>query len=122
MLISCLTGLLKHTDLVSSPPVHQSIVELLLAMLSPQLGGRGAQRRAGALGPRHVSPAEAALVTAVLGTGAAQTDLLPALMAAYSHADHVVGLDVDKDQVGPQGRCLPGWMGDAGWRAAWRGG
>lgn len=36
---------------------------------------------------------------AVLGTGAAQTELLPALMAAYSHADHVVGLDVDKDQV-----------------------
>lgn len=53
----------------------------------------------GALGPRRVSPAEAALVTAVLGTGAAQTDLLPALMAAYAHADHVVGLDVDKDQV-----------------------
>ena len=57
----------------------------------------------GALGPRRVSPAEAALVTAVLGTGAAQTDLLPALMAAYAHADHVVGLDVDRDQVGGRG-------------------
>lgn len=51
------------------------------------------------LGARRVTPAEAALVTAVLGTGAAQSELLPALMAAYAHADHVVGLDVDKDQV-----------------------
>ena len=38
-------------------------------------------------------------MTAVLGTGAAQRELLPALLAAYAHADHVVGLDVDKDQV-----------------------
>lgn len=87
--------------------VHQSIVQLLLAMLSPQLAGGGAHRRGGALGPRHLSPAESALVTAVLGTGAAQTALLPALMAAYSHADHVVGLDVDKDQVGGGG--VGGW-------------
>ena len=36
-------------------------------------------------------------MSAVLGTGAAQTELLPALMAAYVQADHVVGLDVDKD-------------------------
>lgn len=56
--------------------------------------------RGGSLGARHVTPAETALVTAVLGTGAAQTYLLPALMAAYAHADHVVGLDVDRDQVG----------------------
>ena len=160
VLVACLTGLLKHTDLVTSPPVHSSIVQLLLAMLSPQVGGAlgvgweagsgllgcslpaapaaaptgvllplpswslgmhdhpTAPRRCactvpcspdaaqldyrrmggGALGPRRVSPAEAALVTAVLGTGAAQTDLLPALMAAYAHADHVVGLDVDRDQ------------------------
>lgn len=93
IVVACLTGLLKHTDIVTSPPVHNSIVQLLLAMLSPQLGARGGAGRA-----RHVSPAEAALVTAVLGTGAAQTHLLPALMAAYTHADHVVGLDVDKDQ------------------------
>jgi hypothetical protein len=39
----------------------------------------------------------------VLGTGAAQRELLPALMAAYAHADHVVGLDVDRDQVGDGG-------------------
>ena len=58
------------------------------------------------LGPRRVSPAESALVTVVLGTGAAQTDLLPALMAAYAHADHVVGLDVDKDQARPA--CVAG--------------
>lgn len=97
VLVACLSGLLKHTHLVTSPPVHASIVQLLLAMLSPQLDYRSIAR-GGALGPRRVSPAEAALVTAVLGTGAAQTDLLPALMAAYAHADHVVGLDVDRDQ------------------------
>jgi hypothetical protein len=38
VLVSCLTGLLKHTDIVTSPPVHSSIVQLLLAMLSPQVG------------------------------------------------------------------------------------
>ena len=41
---------------------------------------------------------EQALVAAVLCTGAAQEQLVPALMAAYAAADHVVGLDVDKDQ------------------------
>jgi hypothetical protein len=40
---------------------------------------------------------EAALITAVLGTPAAQTELVPALMRAYVAADHVVGLDVDRD-------------------------
>jgi len=39
VLVACLTGLLKHTHLVTSPPVHASIVQLLLAMLSPQVGG-----------------------------------------------------------------------------------
>ncbi len=39
VLVSCLTGLLKHTHLVTSPPVHSSIVQLLLAMLSPQVCG-----------------------------------------------------------------------------------
>ena len=38
------------------------------------------------------------MVAAVLGTGAAQEQLVPALMGAYAAADHVVGLDVDKDQ------------------------
>lgn len=41
VLVGCLTGLLKHTDLVTSPPVHLSIVQLLLAMLSPQVGAAG---------------------------------------------------------------------------------
>lgn len=41
VLVSCLTGLLKHTHLVTSPPVHQGIVQLLLAMLSPQVCGWG---------------------------------------------------------------------------------
>ena len=106
VLVACLTGLLKHTHLVTSPPVHASIVQLLLAMLSPQVSGgvwvwhagscspflwSGCERlpfhfscpqldyrsmaRGGALGPRRVSPAESALVTAVLGTGAAQVCL-----------------------------------------------
>lgn len=139
VLVACLTGLLKHTHLVTSPPVHASIVQLLLAMLSPQVSGQGFRwhfwgsgrstlesnlpeppplgskagmdkaagfrmqpaanqpswltqpppgltapltqldyrsiARGGALGPRRVSPAEAALVTAVLGTGAAQVSL-----------------------------------------------
>ena len=35
-------------------------------------------------------------MAAVLGTGAAQKDLVPALMRCYAAADHVVGLDVDK--------------------------
>jgi hypothetical protein len=42
VLVSCLTGLLKHTDIVTSPPVHSSIVQLLLAMLSPQVGSQWA--------------------------------------------------------------------------------
>lgn len=37
VLVACLTGLLKHTHLVTSPPVHYSIVQLLLSMLSPQV-------------------------------------------------------------------------------------
>ena len=41
VLVACLTGLLKHTHLVTSPPVHASIVQLLLAMLSPQVSGWG---------------------------------------------------------------------------------
>lgn len=46
---------------------------------------------AGALGPSHQSVGEQALVAAVLGTGAAQERLVPALMGAYAAADHVVG-------------------------------
>jgi hypothetical protein len=38
-----------------------------------------------------------ALVTSVLGTSAAQQQLVPALMRVYGQADFVVGLDVDKD-------------------------
>ena len=52
------------------------------------------------LGPTMHRPGEAALVAAVLGTGAAQKDLVPALMRCYAAADHVVGLDVDKVGLG----------------------
>jgi hypothetical protein len=40
---------------------------------------------------------ESALVASVLGTSAAQEQLVPALMRVYGQADFVVGLDVDKD-------------------------
>ena len=53
---------------------------------------------AGLLGPSHQGVGEQALVAAVLGTGAAQEQLIPALMKAYAAADYVVGLDVDKDK------------------------
>jgi hypothetical protein len=53
--------------------------------------------RAGALGPSLMRPGERALVAAVLGTGAAVEQLGPALMRAHAAADHVVGLDVDRD-------------------------
>lgn len=43
-------------------------------------------------------PGEAALVAAVLGTGAAQEQLVPALMRVYAAADNVIGLDVDRDR------------------------
>lgn len=85
-LMSCMTGLLSRPALVPNPLVHYSIVQLLMAMLSPQLGG--GRRGRGGLARGHVTPAEAALVSAVLGSGATQTELLPALMTAYVHADH----------------------------------
>lgn len=44
---------------------------------------------------------EQALVAAVLGTGAAQESLVPALMGAYAAADHVVG-------CAPQQSCMEG--------------
>ena len=46
-------------------------------------------------------------MAAVLGTGAAQKDLVPALMRCYAAADHVVGLDVDKVGVGRVNQCAP---------------
>ena len=73
------------------------------------------------LGPSHQGVGEQALVAAVLGTGAAQEQLVPALMGAYAAADHVVGLDVDRDQFDKFGmrNCIdnillelwkdPGW-------------
>jgi ubiquitin-protein ligase len=101
-IMKCLTSILKATEIIPSPAVHYSVVQLLVTMLSPQLGsGNGSSSNNSSRRSRGRSEvgsaAEAALVSAVLGTGAAQTELLPALIAAYAHADHVVGLDVDKD-------------------------
>lgn len=45
----------------------------------------------------HPPPGEMALVASVLGTPAAQQQLVPALMRVYGEADFVVGLDVDRD-------------------------
>jgi hypothetical protein len=45
------------------------------------------QRRS--LAASYMSPAESALVSAVLKAGA-EAELLPAIMTAYAHADHVV--------------------------------
>ncbi|MEW5312636.1 MAG: hypothetical protein WDW38_004255 [Sanguina aurantia] len=77
---------------VRSPLIHNKIVTLLMSMMAPQLA-----TSRGRLGRGHLSPGQSALVAAVLGTPAAQTQLLPALMRAYVGADYVVGLDVDTD-------------------------
>ncbi|KAL3133458.1 hypothetical protein ABBQ38_007321 [Trebouxia sp. C0009 RCD-2024] len=96
VLIAFLVEMLQRGDLVQSPIIHAKIVELLLTMLLP--GQPGRRRAKGLLGPSHQGVGEQALVAAVLGTGAAQEQLVPALMKAYAAADYVVGLDVDKDQ------------------------
>jgi ubiquitin-protein ligase len=83
-----------------SPLAAAACVEMLQAMLAPQLDARriigGAD--GASLGPTAMSPGERALVATVLATGAAQAALIPALMRAHAGADVVVGLDVDKDR------------------------
>lgn len=93
-LIAALTTLLQRPQLVRNAVVQSSIVELLSSMLLP-LSRRSIR---GVLGPSYMRPGEAALVAAVLGTGAAQDELVPALMQVYAGADNVVGLDVDRDR------------------------
>ena len=82
---------------------------------------------AGMLGPTYMRPGEAALVAAVLGTGAAQEELVPALMHAYAGADHVVGLDVDRDRFDKftframiDGLLEMLWKDEGGWRVGSR--
>jgi len=50
------------------------------------------------LGRSHMRPAEVQLVSAVYGTGAAKSNLVPGLMKCYTAAGRVVGLDVDRDR------------------------
>ncbi|MEW5299691.1 MAG: hypothetical protein WDW36_002681 [Sanguina aurantia] len=92
LLIDSLVTLLDSPTCVRSPLIHNKIVTLLMSMMAPQLA-----TSRGRLGRGHLSPGQSALVAAVLGTPAAQTQLLPALMRAYVGADYVVGLDVDTD-------------------------
>ena len=82
-----------------SPLSAAACVELLQAMLSPQL--EGGRRRLSSLGPAAMSPGERALVATVLATGGrgqGVSDLVPALMRAHAGCDVVVGLDVDRDR------------------------
>eukprot|EP00803_Ostreobium_quekettii_P001409 evm.model.scf_992.6 EVM.evm.TU.scf_992.6 scf_992:30174-39528(+) len=99
LLMESLVELIERRDLVRSPLVASKIVELMSVMVSPTTSLLNAQQvNPGAVVGRVVTrPGEATLVAAVLGTGAAQERLVPALMRLYSAADHVVGLDVDKD-------------------------
>jgi ubiquitin-protein ligase len=102
-LMRCLVSLLRHHPRhVRSPIVVTKVVNLLLAMLSPQLAEAQAAegawgKGAASLGRSNLRPGEAALVAAVLSSPAARGDLPPALMRVYGQADFVVGLDVDKD-------------------------
>ena len=84
-----------------SPLSAAACVEMLQAMLAPQLDKRrvvGGDGGGASLGPTLMSPGERALVASVLATGAAQAALIPALMRAHAGADVVVGLDVDRDR------------------------
>jgi len=84
-LVAGLVALLECPH-IASPLVADKLVTLLLTML-------GSSYRQ----PGQSEAASRALKLAVLGTGAAQARLLPALMRVYSAADAVVGLDVDRD-------------------------
>lgn len=93
-LMGAITGLLARPDLMPSAVVRQSLVQLLAGMLAP---GRAREGGGGSLGPSRLSAAQMALLAAALGAGSTQAELLPALMATYTFADHVLGLDVDKN-------------------------
>jgi hypothetical protein len=90
---ACLQALAKilRSKLVTSAMTRSSIVDLLRAMLQGTRGrGRGAP-----LTPPPMSPGAAALTEAVFQT-VSGAGVVPALMVAYSEADAVEGLDVDK--------------------------
>lgn len=96
-LMSALVLLLDSQSVVRSPLVLSKVVALMGAMLAPAVLDPRRPAAAAKLGRSHLSPGEAALVAAVLGTTAAQNELAGALMRLYAAADYVVGLDVDKD-------------------------
>jgi len=84
-----------------SPLSAAACVELLQAMLAPQLDGGRRRSRGDALGPAAMSPGERALVATVLAAGGragGASALVPALMRAHAGCDVVVGLDVDRDR------------------------
>jgi hypothetical protein len=57
-----------------------------------------------------ITAGETALVASVLGTSAAQQQLVPALMRVYGSADFVVGLDVDRDDYDKFTVCAAGML------------
>ena len=76
---------------VTSAMTRSAIVDLLRAMLQGSSGGgRGAS-----LAPPPMRPGAAALTEALFRT-VSDAGVVPALMVAYSEADAVEGLDVDK--------------------------
>lgn len=76
---------------VTSAMTRSAIVDLLRAMLQgSRSGGRGAS-----LAPPPMRPGAAALTEALFRT-VSDAGVVPALMIAYSEADAVEGLDVDK--------------------------
>ena len=93
-LVEACCALLTRRDLVSSPLVVASLVDLLHALLCADASARGGG--GGGLG-RTGSAAHDALVGSVLGNPAARQRLCPALVAAYPRLDAVEGLDVDAD-------------------------
>ncbi|KAL6746135.1 ubiquitin elongating factor core-domain-containing protein [Haematococcus lacustris] len=93
-----LVALLERPDCVASVLLHDKLARLLLAMLGPHLSVTQRAAKTGSLATAPSRPGDAALVASVLNSPAvASGAMAAALMRAYVRADHVVGLDVDRD-------------------------